>query len=242
MPIGVPKVPNDDNDYSGVPAYFEYDGDDDYASFIKKKKEKDTDMDLMHYLSATGRIFLFEELTFEVTEKIMGLMLLVDSEEDIDKITLYINSPGGHVMNGISLHDTMKLLDKRICTVALGQAASTAALVLASGTKRHRAASENSRVMLHQPKAKKSPEYHLAGAMIGDAEYVKTLRVSVAKLFSEMGTQPWTTILADMNRDVFMSAAEAIEYGIVDKIFKNEEGKEEEEKTNNESTYTDRIW
>nr|YP_009435781.1 ATP-dependent protease proteolytic subunit [Monopsis alba]ATG25782.1 ATP-dependent protease proteolytic subunit [Monopsis alba] len=241
MPIGVPKVPNDDNEYSDVPAYFEYDGDDDYASFIKKKKkEKDTDMELIHYLNGTGRIFIFEELNFEATEKLMGLMLLLDSEEDIDKITVYINSPGGHVVNGISLHDTMKLLDKRVCTVALGLAASTAALVLASGTKRHRAASENSRVMFHQPKAKKSPEYHLAGAMIGDAEYVMTLRVSVAKLLSEMGTQPWTTILADMNRDVFMSAAEAIDYGIIDKIREKED--EEEETTSNESIYTDRIW
>nr|YP_009435161.1 ATP-dependent protease proteolytic subunit [Lobelia linearis]ATG25162.1 ATP-dependent protease proteolytic subunit [Lobelia linearis] len=228
MPLGVPKVPTSefefDDDYGYFPNYSYY--DDDEGGPKKKKKEW---IDLFNRLQEDRIIFVFNDFKDEATNLVIGLMLLLADEEPEEAIYLYINSSGGHVINGIAIHNMMTLVEAGVYTLGMGKAASMAAFVLASGTRK-RAAFPNTRVMIHQPQVKFSTEdYETSLDMIGDAEYVMHLRLMIADYFAQRGKKPVWMVFDDMERDFFMTAHEAVDYGIIDFVMFEDDDEDEDE-------------
>ena len=142
-------------------------------------------------------------------------MLYLDSENDKDPIYLYINCPGGSVIAGLALFDTINMIKSKVVTVNVGLAASMASFLLAAGSKGNRLALPHSRIMIHQP---------MGGAQ-GQAEDIKVeaaqiLRIkdNLVKMYSQMTGQTQEQIIRDLDRDNFMSAQEACEYGLIDMV------------------------
>merc|ERR1712070_494980 len=147
--------------------------------------------------------------------QIIGVMLYLDSEDSTKLIYLYINCPGGSVIAGLALFDTMNHIKSKVVTINVGLAASMASFLMAAGAKGKRLALPNSRIMIHQP---------MGGAQ-GQAEDIKVeaaqimrIRDNLVKMYSMMTGQTTEQITFDLDRDNFMSAQQAMEYGLVDKV------------------------
>ncbi len=160
-------------------------------------------------------IFLSDEVN-DVTASLVVAQLLFLEAEDPDKdISLYINSPGGSITAGMAIYDTMQYIKCDVSTICIGMAASMGAFLLAAGAKGKRFALPNSEVMIHQP----------LGGMQGQATDIKIhaeriikMKETLNKILSERTGKPYETICADTERDNFMSAYEAKEYGLVDEV------------------------
>jgi ATP-dependent Clp endopeptidase proteolytic subunit ClpP len=142
-------------------------------------------------------------------------MLYLDSEDSDKPIYLYINSPGGSVIAGLAIYDCMQHVKSEVITINLGLAASMASFILAAGSKGKRLALPSSRVMINQP----------MGGARGQAEDIKVearqvmrIRDNIVKMYSMMSGQTQDQILKDLDRDNFMSAQEAVEYGLIDRV------------------------
>ena len=162
-------------------------------------------------------IFLGTSINDTVSSTIIAQLLFLEADNPDKDIYMYINSPGGLITSGFAILDTMNYIKPKISTICMGQAASMAAILLSMGTKGKRMALENSRVMIHQP---------LGGAQ-GQASDIEIhtkeilfLRDKLNKILSENTNQTIKKIESDTNRDHFMSAEKALEYGIIDKIIK----------------------
>lgn len=160
-------------------------------------------------------IFLGTEVTDEVANLIVAQLLFLESEDPEKDVFLYINSPGGAVSAGLAIYDTMQYIKPPVSTICTGLAASMGAFLLAAGTAGKRIALPNSRVMIHQP----------SGGARGQASDIKIqakeilyIRERLNDLLSKHTGQPLDLIERDTDRDFFMSAEEALKYGIVDKI------------------------
>jgi ATP-dependent Clp protease protease subunit len=172
-------------------------------------------MDIFSRLLKDRIIFLGEDITDHVANIVVAQLLFLRMEDPKKDINVYINSNGGYVSAGLSIYDVLKWLPCTINTYCIGQASSMGALLLAAGTKGHRYALPNSRIMIHQP----------AGGVGGTAEdisiqakeilYLKTL---LNKILSDCTGQTVEKIAADAERDFFMGAEEAIKYGLIDQI------------------------
>ncbi|MCS6875790.1 MAG: ATP-dependent Clp protease proteolytic subunit, partial [Aquificaceae bacterium] len=135
-----------------------------------------------------------------------------DPEKDI---YMYINSPGGSVTAGMAIYDTMQYIKPDVVTICLGQAASMGAVLLSAGAKGKRYALPNSRIMIHQPLGGISGQ---ATDIIIHAEEIRMIRHMLNEILSKHTGQPFEKVERDVERDYFMSAQEAMEYGIVDKV------------------------
>ncbi len=162
-------------------------------------------------------IFLGSSINDTVSSTIIAQLLFLEADNPDKDIYMYINSPGGLITSGFAILDTMNYIKPKISTICMGQAASMAAILLSMGTKGKRMALENSRVMIHQP---------LGGAQ-GQASDIEIhtkeilfLRDKLNKILSKNTGQTIKKIESDTNRDHFMSAEKALEYGIIDKIIK----------------------
>ena len=162
-------------------------------------------------------IFLGSSINDAVSSTIIAQLLFLEADNPDKDIYMYINSPGGLITSGFAILDTMNYIKPKISTICMGQAASMAAILLSMGTKGKRMALENSRVMIHQP---------LGGAQ-GQASDIEIhtkeilfLRDKLNKILSKNTGQTIKKIESDTNRDHFMSAEKALEYGIIDKIIK----------------------
>ncbi len=165
-------------------------------------------------------IFLGDAIDDAVANIVIAQMLFLESEDPDKDINIYINSPGGAVTAGMAIYDTMQYIKPGIVTICMGQNSSMAALLLAAGTKEKRYALPHSRIMIHQP---------LGGAQgqatdidIQAREILKT-RDSLNIILAEHTGQPIEKIREDTERDYFMTAEEAKEYGIIDKIITTRE-------------------
>jgi len=163
-------------------------------------------------------IFLGTGIDDNVSSLIIAQLLFLESEDPAKDISMYINSPGGVVTSGFGILDTMSYIKPDISTICMGQAASMAAVILSSGTKGKRSALENSRVMIHQP----------LGGVHGQATDIEIhtkeilyLKDCLNKILSDNTGKTLKTIEKDTNRDYFLSADEALEYGLIDEIVKN---------------------
>ncbi|HEY5933172.1 MAG TPA: ATP-dependent Clp endopeptidase proteolytic subunit ClpP [Kofleriaceae bacterium] len=160
-------------------------------------------------------IFLGTPINDDVANVVIAQLLFLDSEEPEKDIMLYINSPGGHVSAGLAIYDTMQYLHCDVATICMGQAASMGSFLLAAGTKGKRYALPHSKVMIHQPLA--GFQGQATDIEIHTKEILKT-RDTLNELYSKHTGQPAEKIKVDTDRDNFMSAAQAKEYGIIDEV------------------------
>ena len=166
-------------------------------------------------------IFIGTPMDDEISNLIIAQMLFLASEDSEKDINIYINSPGGVVTAGLAIYDTMQYLKSPITTICIGQAASMGAMLLAAGSKGKRYALPNARIMIHQP---------LGGAQgqATDIEIQTKEIMRVKKLLNEILAkhtgQPLAKIEKDTDRDFYMSAQEALEYGIVDEVIETKKG------------------
>jgi ATP-dependent Clp protease protease subunit len=172
-------------------------------------------------------IFLGTPINDDVANVVIAQLLFLDSEEPEKDIMLYINSPGGHVSAGLAIYDTMQYLHCDVATICMGQAASMGSFLLAAGTKGKRYALPHSRVMIHQPLA--GFQGQATDIDIHAREILKT-RDTLNELYSKHTGQPADKIKHDTERDNFMSAPQAKEYGIIDEVLITAKKKPDEKK------------
>lgn len=160
-------------------------------------------------------IFLGEEVTDVSANLVVSQMLFLESEDPDKDISFYINSPGGSVVAGMAIYDTMQYIKCDVSTICMGMAASMGAFLLAGGTKGKRMALPNAEIMIHQP----------SGGAQGQATDIKIVSDHIIKtkhklntILSENTGQPYEKICADTERDNYMSAQEAMEYGLIDSV------------------------
>lgn len=164
-------------------------------------------------------IFIGMPIDDNVSNVVIAQMLFLDAESPDKDVQLYINSPGGIISAGLAIYDTMQYIRPDVRTICMGQAASMGALLLAGGTKGKRSALPNARVMIHQP---------LGGAhgMASDIEIITreilTLRERINEILVHHTGQDLDKIQQDTDRNYFMSASEAKEYGIIDEVIELE--------------------
>ena len=161
-------------------------------------------------------IFLGGEIDDDVANTVVAQLLFLEMEDPDADICLYINSPGGSITAGMAIYDTMQYIKPQVRTVCVGMAASMGAFLLMAGEKGKRCALPNSEVMIHQPLGGASGQ---ATDVQIRAEWLLKTKEKMIRMKAEMTGQPEEVIRRDVERDHFMSAQEALEYGIIDEIF-----------------------
>ncbi|HIS89452.1 TPA: ATP-dependent Clp endopeptidase proteolytic subunit ClpP [Candidatus Avigastranaerophilus faecigallinarum] len=182
---------------------------------IEASSQGERSFDIFSRLLRERIIFLGEEIDDELANSIVAQLLLLDAENPEKDIMMYINSPGGVITAGMAIYDTMKHVRADVCTICLGEAASMGAFLLSGGTKGKRMALPSARIMIHQP---------LGGAQ-GQATDIEIEAKEILRMKKELNTllaehtgQTIEKIYADTERDNYMSAQEAVEYGLIDKV------------------------
>jgi ATP-dependent Clp protease, protease subunit len=193
MPIGVPSVP------------YRLPGST-YERWI----------DIYTRLNQERIIFLGQEVSDSLANSIIAAMLYLDSDDPTKPIYIYINSPGGSVTAGMAIFDTMQHIKSEVVTICVGLAASMGAFLLASGSKGKRLALPNARIMIHQPLG--GTGRRQASDIDIEAREILRIRDSLNLILSERTGQPVEKIERDTDRDYFMSAQEAKEYGLIDNV------------------------
>ena len=184
---------------------------------IEKEINGERSYDIYSRLLKDRIIILNGEINDNTANIVVAQLLYLDSQSNED-ISLYINSPGGSITAGMAIYDTMNYIKSKVSTICIGMAASMAAFLLSSGEKGKRLALPNSEVMIHQP---------LGGAQGQEteikiaAERILNLKNKLNKILSKNTNQPIEKIEIDTERDYFLSAKEAKNYGLIDKIIEN---------------------
>ena len=160
-------------------------------------------------------IFLVGPVNDQTANLVVAQLLFLESENPDKDISLYINSPGGSVSAGLSIYDTMQFIKPDVSTLCMGMAASMGSFLLMAGAKGKRFALPNSRVMIHQPSG--GAQGQATDIEIQAREILKT-REQLNRIYAERTGQPLERIAADMERDRWMSPAEALDYGLIDKV------------------------
>ena len=182
---------------------------------VEKTSGGERSYDIYSRLLQDRIIFLGEEVN-DTTASLVVAQLLFLAADDPDKdINLYINSPGGSVTAGLAIYDTMQYIKPDVSTICVGMAASMGAFLLAGGAKGKRYALPNSEIMIHQPLGGAQGQ---ATDIKIHAEYILKIRDKLNKMLSENTGKPLNIIEADTDRDNFMSAEEAVEYGLIDSV------------------------
>jgi len=166
-------------------------------------------------------IFLVGPVNDATANLVVAQLLFLEAENPDKDIYFYINSPGGSVTAGLSIYDTMQFIKPDVSTLCMGQAASMGAFLLAAGTKGKRFALPNSRVMIHQPMGGFQGQ---ASDIALHAKEILSLRAKLNEIMALHTGQPVDRIEKDTDRDNFLSAAEAAEYGLIDKVLVTREG------------------
>lgn len=192
MPIGVPSVP------------YRLPGST-YERWI----------DIYTRLSQERIIFLGQEVTDGLANRIVAYLLYLDSDDSTKPIYIYINSPGGSVTAGMAIYDTMQHIKCDVITICVGQAASMGAFLLAAGTKGKRLALPHARIMIHQPLGGTRGQ---ATDIQIEAKEILRVRQELNEMLAHRTGQSLEKIQKDTDRDYFMSAAEAKEYGLIDQV------------------------
>jgi ATP-dependent Clp protease protease subunit len=182
---------------------------------IEKSGREERAMDIYSRLLKDRIILLGSPVNDDVANSLVAQMLFLQSDDPKSDIQFYINSPGGSVTAGMAIYDTMQFVTCDVATYCLGQAASMGALLLCAGAAKKRHALPNSRIMIHQPSA--GMEGTAEDIMIHASEYKKTKEKLNRILYTHTG-QSLEQIEKDTDRDKFMSAEEALEYHIIDKV------------------------
>lgn len=187
---------------------------------IEQTSRGERSFDIYSRLLKERIIFLSDEVNDATASLVIAQLLFLESEDPSKDISLYINSPGGSVSAGFGIYDTMNYIKCDVSTICVGMAASMGAFLLAGGAKGKRYALPNSEIMIHQP----------LGGIKGQASDIKIhadniikTRAKLNKILSEATGKPLDVIERDTDRDNFLSAEEALSYGLIDKIVSNRE-------------------
>jgi len=160
-------------------------------------------------------IFVGSEITDDVANAVIAQLLFLEAENPEKEISLYINSPGGSVTAGLAIYDTMQFIPSSVSTICVGQASSMAAVLLASGERGKRFALPNSRIVLHQPMGGYQGQ---ASDIAIHAKELLRMREKLGEILSIHTLRPRDRIQADIERDFILTATEALEYGVIDRI------------------------
>lgn len=164
-------------------------------------------------------IFVSTTVDDDIASSIIAQLIFLQDEDPLEPISMYINSPGGSITAGLAIYDTMQYLQPEVHTWCIGQAASMAAVLLAAGTRGHRYALPYSRVMIHQPWGQLSGQ---AADVQIQAEEILRLRRWLNEILAKHTGQSFEKIEHDTDRDYFMTASEALAYGIVDQVVEHQ--------------------
>jgi len=168
-------------------------------------------------------VFIGSPIDDAVASLVIAQLLFLEAEDPDRDIFLYLNTPGGYISSGLAIYDTMQYVSPDVVTICVGQASSMGALLLAAGAKGKRSALPNSRIMIHQPMGTAQGQ---ASDIEIHAREIITLREKVNKILAKHTGQPVEKIAKDTDRNFFMSAEEAKEYGIVDEVLVSRKPKE----------------
>ncbi|MBR5706529.1 MAG: ATP-dependent Clp endopeptidase proteolytic subunit ClpP [Bacteroidaceae bacterium] len=182
---------------------------------LEERQLNVTQMDVFSRLMMDRIIFLGTEISDYTANTIQAQLLYLDSVDSTKEISIYLNSPGGSVTAGLGIYDTMQFISSPVATICTGMAASMAAVLLVSGQEGKRSALPHSRVMIHQP----------LGGVQGQASDIEITAREIQKMKKELYTiisehshTPFDKVWADSDRDYWMSAQEAKEYGMIDQV------------------------
>lgn len=182
---------------------------------VEKEGGGERSYDIYSRLLKDRIIFIGEEITDDLANAVVAELLLLEGQDSEQDISIYVNSPGGSVTAGLAIYDTIQYIKPDVSMICVGQAASMAAVLMASGAKGKRFALPNSRIMIHQP----------MGGFRGQATDIEIqakeilfIKDRLLQIMHEHTGKEIETLRADMERDFFMSADEAVKYGLIDKV------------------------
>jgi ATP-dependent Clp protease protease subunit len=182
---------------------------------VEQTSRGERSYDIFSRLLKDRIIFLGDEVNDVTSSLVVAQLLFLESEDPDKDIHLYINSPGGSITAGMAIYDTMQYIKPDVSTICIGMAASMGAFLLAAGAKGKRMALPNSEIMIHQPIGGTTGQ---AVEIKIHAERILRMREKINRILSERTGQSLDKIERDTDRDFFMSAVEAKEYGIIDKV------------------------
>ena len=194
-------------------------------TIIEERKLNVASMDVFSRLMMDRIIFLGVPIDDDVANIIQAQLLFLASNDNNADISLYLNTPGGQVSSGLAIYDTMQIVEPDVATICTGMAASMGSVLLCAGTKGKRSALPHSRVLIHQPLG--GAQGQASDIMIAAKEIEKT-RTELYNIISEHSGQPFERVFADADRDFWMTAQEALDYGMVDEILKAKKNSKEQ--------------
>ena len=163
-------------------------------------------------------VMLCDQVNDTTASLVVAQMLFLEAQDPDKDISFYINSPGGSVSAGMAIYDTMQYIKCDVSTICMGMAASMGAFLLAAGTKGKRFALPNSEIMIHQPLGSAQGQ---ATDVLIHARHIERIRENINNILAERTGRPLEEIRRDTERDNFMSAGEALDYGLIDKVITN---------------------
>ena len=182
---------------------------------IESSSRGEKSFDIFSRLLRERIIFLGTEIDDDVANSVVAQLLLLDSENPEKDIMLYINSPGGVITAGMAIYDTMNLIKADVQTICLGEAASMGAFLLSAGAKGKRMALPSARIMIHQPLGGAKGQ---ATDIELEAKEILRMKDMLIGIMAENAGQPFDKVKDDCERDHYLSATEAVEYGLIDKV------------------------
>lgn len=191
-------------------------------TIIEERKLNVASMDVFSRLMMDRIIFLGVPIDDDVANIIQAQLLFLASVDSGADITLYLNTPGGQVSSGLAIYDTMQLVEPDVQTIVTGMAASMGSVLLCAGAKGKRSALPHAKVLIHQPLGGANGQ---ASDILIAAQEIEKTRTELYNIISQHSGQPFEKVFADADRDFWMNAEEALEYGMVDEIIKKRGGK-----------------
>ncbi len=188
---------------------------------LEERQLNVTQLDVFSRLMMDRIIFLGTEVNDYTANVLQAQMLYLDSVDSAKDISIYINSPGGSVYAGLGIYDTMQFINSDVQTICTGMAASMAAVLLVAGKEGKRSALPHSRIMIHQPMGGAQGQ---ASDIEITAREIQKLKKELYTIISEHSHQPFDKVWADSDRDYWMTAEEAKEYGMVDEVLVRKKG------------------
>ena len=182
---------------------------------IEQTPQGERSYDIYSRLLKDRIIFIGEEINEHVASTVVAQLLFLEAEDPDKDICIYINSPGGSVSAGMAIYDTMKYIRPEISTIAIGMAASMGAFLLSAGTKGKRYALPNAEIMIHQPLGGTQGQ---AEDIRIHAEHILSIRSKLNSILAENTGRPLEEVARDTDRDNYMSAEEAVKYGLIDRV------------------------
>jgi ATP-dependent Clp protease protease subunit len=184
-------------------------------SIIEERKLNVAQMDVFSRLMMDRIIFLGVQIDDDVANIIIAQLLFLASVDPKADISLYLNTPGGQVSSGLAIYDTMQLIQPDVATICTGMAASMGSILLVAGQKGKRSVLPHSRVMIHQPLGGVQGQ---ASDILIEAKEIEKIRSELFSIIADHSGQPYAKVAADGERNFWMTAQEALEYGMVDQI------------------------